>query len=134
MKGVKTVFVYTGTDLKLREDLVAKISKKLPAVAIADKIEDAEIIVSLSNDSQKFLATISTGPGGTLYPNYGSEQYGNGLVVKRGSERGTIRLLMSWQGSKSSGGGPLKRLVSTKSISTKFADAFIKAYLKANKP
>jgi hypothetical protein len=137
LKGVTRIYIYTDADLNLRNKLAGKVAKKLPQLKVTESARDAEIILSYSQDSARALtALIATEAGSeqaVISPRYDKVEYGNGLVVTRGHEKGAVRILMSWQKTKTSGGGPLQRAVSGGDVASKFADAFIKAYINANK-
>ena len=60
LKGVTKIFIYTGADLKLRDKLKEKITKKLPQITVTDSIDDAEVIVGYAADAETFLSGIST--------------------------------------------------------------------------
>src|SRR5262245_26169447 len=101
LKGVTKIYVYTGTELAIRQDIIKEISKKLPTLVITDKAVDAEIVLLFGTDSNTFLrnvyvtgssnstttfgGTMATTTGqnsGTAQPRYQTVISGAGLVMK----------------------------------------------------
>ena len=133
LKGVRKIFVDTGTDLEVRENIlkeIAKSKKKLPGLEVVSRAEDAEVILAFGSSSDARLAGISTeAPAGSTTATssavYRTVTRGEGLVFKP-LEGGRIRLLMSFKDSRSS------RF--ERRPSTNFAREFVRAYAKANDP
>ena len=131
LKDVRSVYIYTGTELEVRENMVKQISKKIPTLEIADRPENADVLLLFSADSSTFLANVATttysaSPGmatSNSTPQYHTVQIGTGTVVKLlGPNR--IRLLAQFQDSR--------KTVFEHRTSTNVANDFVEAYLKAN--
>jgi hypothetical protein len=130
LKGVTKIFIYTGTDVEVRQNMIKEIAKKLPALQILDRPDDAEILILFAADSASFLSnlhTASTNIGGTVHsnstPTYHSVIFGKGTVVKpAGPDR--MRVLMQFNESRHS--------VFERRPSTNIARDFVEAYLKVN--
>jgi hypothetical protein len=146
LKGVKKIYIYTGSDLKSREKIIKKINKKLPDLTIVN-LAEAEVALAYGSDTSTFLTSINststsqssgnvsaTGNTGTYSrtsttqtsstPVYREKIYAEGLVIKfiPGSSR--ARYLMDFKDSKT--------YLVERNPSTNFARAFVKAYQKAN--
>jgi hypothetical protein len=148
LKGVTKIFIYTGPDLKLRNELRDKIAKKLPALTVTDSMEGADVVLAYAADMERVFAGVyssssstttgsqtqtssssstiraQTQTSGSSSALYRKIEYGTGMVVKR-ADGGGLRLLMNWKGSK-------KHLLQ-RGLATRFVDDFIKAYQDANK-
>lgn len=153
LRGVTSIYVHTGINLEVRENIIKTIQKKLAHITIANSVREAQVVLGFSADSYTYLATVyhsssSQTTGSIAVPNqpygptingtyssktnsngYSAPVYrrvitGSGLVTMRGPG-GRARLIMEYQGSKSN--------IFQKQPSTKFANAFIEAYEKANK-
>jgi hypothetical protein len=55
LKGVKSISIYTGTDLEVRQNMIKQISKKLPAVEILDRPDDADVLLVFSSLDRQYL-------------------------------------------------------------------------------
>lgn len=145
LKGVSSVFIDTGADLKLHDRIAKEITKELPDLKVAASADDAEVILVYSADVSTYYygshssgtinaQTTATTTGSTTtgtttgtvrgesHPLVKTVKYGDGAVFK--PVAGGVRLLMDYSGSKQ---GLLQ-----KDPSVKFARAFVKAYRKAN--
>lgn len=138
LKGVTKIFIYTGVELGLRNNIAKNIKKKVKNLIITDRPEDADIILLFAEDWDRYLvsvwqntqATVQTGDYSgsgttttTTTPVYQSGIHGSGLVVKHVSGS-RFRLLMQFKDSKS--------WLWERDPSTNFARAFANAYKKAN--
>jgi hypothetical protein len=131
LKGVRSIYVYTATELDDHNRIVKEIQKRIKGIVITDKPETADVCLIYGSDFATFYAgTYSTGTvtNSTIQanstPRYQSIVYGTGMVVKVKPD-GTARLLLDFKDSQST------RL--ERRPTTNFARAFAKAYEKANK-
>lgn len=131
LKGVKSIYIYTGTNLEVRNNILKEIQKKLKAITVTNKPEDADVCLIFESDFATFYAgaySTATVDGSTIQGNstarYRSVVYGSGMVMKI-KEDGTPRLLLDFKDSRAT------RF--ERRPSTNFARAFVKAYEKANK-
>jgi hypothetical protein len=131
LKGVKRIFIDTGTDLKNRERIIkalTKAKKDLPDLIILDSAEGAEAVLAFSADRETYLSSVNTSPPpcagclSTSTPTYRSVDSGSGIIFIPKNEK--ARVLMAFSGSA--------RMRWTAWPSEQFAKAFIKAYRKAN--
>ena len=122
LKGVKKVFVFTGSDIGLRNEIVKHMKHYLPEVTVTDSLEGADIALAYSKTSETSLAGIygtentdingsattignttdvhATGHStSTKYPIYRTIKYGDGVVIKPLANH-HVRLLMDWKGEK----------------------------------
>jgi hypothetical protein len=51
LKGVEKIFIDTGSNLKMRNEILKAIKKKLPNLTITNSAEEAEVIVQYFDDS-----------------------------------------------------------------------------------
>lgn len=146
LRDVQYLFIDTGTEVSVREDIIDKLRKQLPNLKIASIIEeaDAAIIFASSRQTVQFgtwmqgtgqgQATCFGGGGmvscssqssasGYAVPMQATVRYGRGFVVVPGTQAGAIRLVMEHS---------LESRMLEKSPWSKFADRFIKAYRRAN--
>jgi hypothetical protein len=148
LKGVTKIYVYTGTQLSVRQDIGKGITKKLRQLQVVDKAEDAEVMLVFGADSTRAFAGLRTSgsstsstAGGTTNTDsssvsrarYETVTSGSGLVGKVvGPNR--VRLLMDFSDSQHSGTGLVSAGLGALhgSPSVNFAKAFIEAYLLAN--
>lgn len=139
LKGVTKIYVFTGNDLEVRENIVNEIRKKLPHLIVTNTIAEAD--VSLAFDA--FASTTRSGSvttGSATASVFGNTVYGSGSSVTtpvdqtviyatgfvvRFTPENRIRLLMQFSDVKS--------IIWERRPSTNFARAFVKAYKKANK-
>ncbi|KAF0205751.1 MAG: hypothetical protein FD167_5572 [bacterium] len=129
LRGVAKIFVFTGSDLELRENITKNIQKKLPQLQFTSSADDAEVALVFAADVNTFIAGVNSNPnyngGVTSTPNYRTVVNGSGLVFKSGSKNGRLRLIMQYGDSRST--------IFERRPSTNFAKAFVKAYENANK-
>jgi membrane peptidoglycan carboxypeptidase len=45
LKDVTKIYVYTGTQMAIRQDIMKEIAKKLPQLQMTEKPEDAEVVL-----------------------------------------------------------------------------------------
>src|SRR5262245_4076437 len=122
LKGVKKIFIDTGTDMVLRDEIGAEIRKELRDLKIAGRPEDSEIHL-------RYAYQVSTSHGGGRMPQVLKTP--EGTVVKiLGHERLQVILTMKWPQS----GGPRIGIGVGKKPrpDLDFARAFVKAYKEAN--
>jgi hypothetical protein len=117
LRGITNIYIQTDVHAGTSNSAVQKhirqeITKKLPALHITDKPEDAEIML------------VFTGNWSTGFLRLTNAITSTGVVVKSlGPDR--VRLLMNFTDART---GFLERRPSTN-----FARAFVKAYLEANR-
>lgn len=131
LKGLKKVYLDTGADMETRNRIIENLEKAKLGVEILDSPEDAEIVMVFASEKSERLVGINT-----IYNR--SETFGSasttaqrieliagaGRVFVRSKDGTKARLILSLQNSQQS------KL--EKRPSTKFANAFIKAYREAN--
>jgi hypothetical protein len=134
LKGVTRIFIFTGSDTYSREQIIKEIDHRqkkgnIQDLKIVDRAEDAEILLSFSEKGESYVRGVTTTPnagypGSTSTAQYGYSRTGVGMVLKPLTNDKGMRLLMSVTAEKWRRGqdGP----------ATKFALAFIKAYMAAN--
>jgi hypothetical protein len=134
LKGVTKIFVFTGSDTYSREQILKEVAQRqkkgnLQGLTIVDRAEDADVVLSFSEKGESYYRGSTTTPnvgypGATSTAQYGYSRTGVGLVVKPLPNDKGLRLLMSVTAEKWRRGqdGP----------ATKFAQAFVKAYMAAN--
>jgi hypothetical protein len=126
LKGVTKVFVYTGTDLDARENIMKEITKKLPQITLTGNADEAEAVLQYGSVADKYFAgmhSTSDGYGTTSTSQYRKVQVGSGVVLKKG-ENNRMRLVLNFNDEQKS------RF--ERRPSTNFARKFIDAYQKAN--
>jgi len=128
LKGVTKIFIFTGSDTYSREQIMKEIDHRqkkgnVQDLKIVDRAEEAEVILSFSEKGESYFRGVTT-TGSTSTAQYGYDRTGVGMVLKPLPNDKGIRLLMSVTAEKWRRGqdGP----------ATKFALAFIKAYMAAN--
>jgi hypothetical protein len=154
LKGVTKIYIYTGTELEVRNNIIKTIRSTLKNIVVTDRPEDAEVVLSFAADTNTFLATIrhssATTTTGTVIgqsQTNGNITTGQGTYVGRSTTTGsstpiyrtvvtgmglvarltdndTIRLLMDFKDSRST--------IFERRPSTNFARAFVKAHQEAN--
>jgi hypothetical protein len=69
--GVKSIFIYTGVDLKAHNEIAEHVVKKLPGLRLVDRPLDADVVLAFVQDESAYLATIlrSGNSRGTLTTN-----------------------------------------------------------------
>lgn len=130
LKGLTKVFIDTGADMEVRERIVKQIEKAKLGVEILGSDEDAEIMMLFRDQESDTVTGVSSNSTDTSWGRTTNSTVikvpliaGAGQVFVKGSNN-KPRLVLSVQNSQQS------RL--EKRPSTKFADAFIKAYREAN--
>jgi len=126
LKGVSTVYVYTGTDMDLRDNIQKVIKKELPNLTLASRREQAEVHLIFTADVSTYVSGVDAstyGNNSNATVQYGRVIDGRGLVLR--IENGKQPLLIF--DFKDSRGTIFERRPSTN-----FARAFVKAYKKAN--
>jgi hypothetical protein len=117
LKGVMKVFVDTNMEMRHRAEIVKEIQKKLPALEIVPKPEDADIHLKFSFQSETQIWDERT-PG--------SRRRGRwvGKVVKVVSND-RVRLLLEYEDR-------YRIKLGERNLAKEFAKEFVKAYLRAN--
>ena len=108
LRGVKVVFIDSGTNLEFRENAIELLKKELSAISVADRIGDAEILLQVS------IVGSDRGHG-----------HAQMLVLRGGSKTGVPRLIAKYEDAKTS--------IFTRKLSTVLMHRFIHDYLEANK-
>lgn len=136
LKGVRSFCVDTGGDAGALRAIANSLQKKLPALQLADRPEEADVVLEFRPDRQ-YWKVPGTGHvyigGGTDVPFYTgmdvsppatwTEYYGSGLVYRRVAED-RIRVFAEYAGDQPSR--------SRDHHPKQFAKAFMKAWRKAN--
>jgi hypothetical protein len=145
LAGTLWIFVYTGTQMSVRADILKKLGKELPRLRYADDARQADVVlVYATAESDVFVgnwgqavgagsttcssfgstATCSSNGQASGYsmPLYGRVRYGRGLVMVRGQD-GELRLVLEHADDSKALG---------KSPQSKFTSRFIKEYKKQN--
>jgi hypothetical protein len=129
LKGVTRVFVDTGTNMKLRKEIIDEIEKsrkKIPDLVVTSSIDDAEVILVFNNETSRELVGASgqSSNDGAFSSSaiYRTVREGQGVVYKKGKRP---RVLMSFEDTQ-------KHRLLERHPSTNFAREFIKQYKKAN--
>jgi hypothetical protein len=60
LKGVSKIYVYTGAEFEVRNDIVKNIQERLDSVLITDHAEDAEVILLYGSSSNTYFSGIET--------------------------------------------------------------------------
>ena len=120
LKGLRKVFVDTGTDLKNRERIIREIRDAGLGVELLDSEDGAEVVLDFgAGRSERLIGGIGRGTGGIVTKRY---QTGKGQVfVVNGGQN---RIVMSYEGEETH---PWED-----KPATNFGKAFVKAYKKAN--
>ena len=120
LKGLKKIFVDTGTDLKNRERIIREIRAARLGVELLDSEDGAEVVLDFgAGRSERLIGSIGRGTGGIVTKRY---QTGKGQVfVVTGGQN---RIVMSYEGEETH---PWED-----KPATNFGKAFVKAYRKAN--
>jgi hypothetical protein len=150
LAGVRSIFIYTSSDLKAQREIAKHILKKLPQVQVANSIAEADVVLAFLRDEDSYLSGVITNgrssgslstygnrgiyngnSSSTSTPIYRSMTIGTGFVLKlkvtgEQEPRITARLLMDFSDTK-------KRKLFEREPYMNFARAFVKAYEKANK-
>lgn len=120
LRGVKDVFVDTGTDIERRDRIREEILRRLPDLVIVSIPEAAAIHLRFSLKEEPNYGVIVPVGGRVGLP----YSVGVGSVVKVLNEN-RIRVLLSFKDSRTRFG--------ERRPSTNFAREFVEAYRKANK-
>lgn len=120
LRGVKKVFVDTGTDVELRNRIVEEIHKRLPDLDVVSTPEAAEVHLQFSLKEERDYGLVIPA-GGRVGVTY---SVGVGSVVRVLGEN-RVRVLLSFKDSRTRFG--------ERRPSTNFARAFVEAYRQANK-
>ncbi|GEM_PF-2141418 len=141
LRGVKSIYVYTGTDIDVRNNIVKEITKKLKDIVVANTPSEAEVCLVFGTDFSTFYAGSSTSGTVTVdstdtarvqtrsTPKYRKVTYGSGAVVII-KPNNVVRVIMNFEDAK--GEGPPAVTLFERKPSTNFARAFVKAYKEAN--
>ena len=120
LRGVKQVFVDTGTDIELRNRILEEIRKRLPDLTIVAAPEGADIHLRFALKEERSYGVVVP-VGGRIGAPY---SVGVGSVVKvLGGDR--VRVLWSFKDARTRFG--------ERRPSTNFAREFVEAYRGANK-
>ncbi|HKO44427.1 MAG TPA: hypothetical protein VJU84_14210 [Pyrinomonadaceae bacterium] len=120
MKGLKKVFVNTGTDLTNRERIFKEIQNAKLDLELLDSEEGAEIILVFAGGKEQItVGSVSNGTGSisTRKVNVGE---GRVFVIRDNK----MKIVMSYEGEE--------KKIWEKKPATNFSRAFVKAYKKAN--
>ncbi|HEX6729369.1 MAG TPA: hypothetical protein VF074_05135 [Pyrinomonadaceae bacterium] len=120
LRGVKKVFVDTGTDVELRNRILEEIQKRLPDLTIVSTPEAAAIHLQFSLKEERDFGVVVPVGGRIGFP----YSVGVGSVVRVLSEN-RVRVLLSFKDSRTRFG--------ERRPSTNFAREFVEAYRRANK-
>ena len=120
LRGVKKVFVDTGTDIELRNHVLEEVQKRLPDLTVVSAPEDADIHLRFSLKEERNYGVVVPA-GGRIGVPY---SVGVGSVVKVLSDN-RVRVLLSFKDSRTRFG--------ERRPSTNFAREFVQAYQRANK-
>ncbi|MBN2430602.1 MAG: hypothetical protein JXQ27_03970 [Acidobacteria bacterium] len=136
MKGAKAVFIDTGSQLTVRTAIADTIRKELPGLTIAERIDEAEIVLDFTLEIDRRTAaggivifggigTPGSHGGVDIYqPAETTWEYGRGLVY-RPLGKDVIRILMEFRGQKST--------ILQRSPARQFARKFVDEFQKANR-
>lgn len=141
LKGVKEIYVDTGTNIELRNAIIKEITKNLKNIVVTDNPSEGEVCLVFGTSFQRLYAGTSgngtaTDDGNTTTvqaqsrPQYRKVTYGEGAVVIM-KPNNVMRIIMSFKDSK--GDNPPLATLFERKPSTNFARAFVKAYKEANK-
>ena len=120
LRGVRKVFVDTGTDIELRNRILEEIQKRLPDLDIASAPEAADIHLRFSLKEERNYGVIAP-VGGRVGVAY-SLGVGSAVKVLSGNR---VRVLWGFKDSRTRFG--------ERRPSTNFAREFVEAYRRANK-
>lgn len=120
LRGVKKVFVDTGTDVDLRNRIASEVRKRLPDLQIVSAPEGADVHLQFSLKEERDYGLLIPA-GGRIGVTY---SVGVGSVLKVLGEN-RVRVLMSFRDTRTRFG--------ERKPSTNFARAFVEAYKQANK-
>ncbi|MGC2235510.1 MAG: hypothetical protein WA584_05090 [Pyrinomonadaceae bacterium] len=130
LKGLKKVFINTGTDLNDRRRIVAEIEKAAVGLEIVETPEDAEIILSFDGGNKEAIASITTETiDGTdiilKKENRQKVATGSGSVlITTGKKIDGVRVVMNFTATQDK--------FAEKKPATRFTKEFIRKYKEAN--
>lgn len=127
LKGLTKVFVDTGSDMETRNRIIENLEKAKLGIELLDSIDDAEIVMLFAGEKSDTIFGVNTIYGESSATTTVTKVpliAGAGRVFVAGKDGKRPRLILSVENSQQS------RL--EKRPSTKFANAFIKAYKEAN--
>lgn len=135
LKGVTRVFVYTGTETEVRENITKEIRKKLKDIQFVNSPGEAEVWLMFSADISTFRtgSTTRASVHDTALGTYGTAQTtddyrtvvdGRGYIYR--NRGGDDQVLVSKFGDT-------RTTAFERRPSTNFAKAFVKMYQEANK-
>ncbi len=120
LRGVKKVFIDTGTDIELRNRILEEIRKRLPDLTVVSAPEGADVHLRFALKEERNYGVVVP-VGGRVGVPY---SVGVGSVVKvLSGDR--VRVLWSFKDSRTRFG--------ERRPSTNFAREFVEAYRRANK-
>ena len=122
LKGIDSVYVYTGTDMDAREKIHQALKKGLPNLVLASRSEQAQIQLLFTAHVSKYISGVNN-YGYNSGVSYSKVIDGSGLVVKVEEGKRTI-LVLDFRDSKN--------YFFERHPSTNFAKAFIKNYKQVN--
>lgn len=130
LKGLTKVFIDTGADMEVRQRIIKQLEKANLGIEVLDTDDDAEIMMIFRDQESDSVTGVSSNTTETEWNRQTTSTIikvpliaGEGRVFIQGAS-GKPRLILSVQNSQQS------RL--EKRPSTKFTNAFIKAYREAN--
>jgi hypothetical protein len=121
LKGIKKVFIDTGSDLKNHERIVKSLEDAKLNLEILDSPEGAEVFLVFNAGSEQRIVGILNSAGGVL--NQRKFRTGQGMVYLPQSN-GRPRVVLSFEDTQNSGW--------ERKPVTNFSREFIKLYKKAN--
>ncbi len=127
LKGIKRIYLDTGSDLKNRERIIREIRKSGISIELLPSPDGAELVLFFAAEKLKTAAGVETRPPITgIMPDkpeviYEDIEFGTGMAYVPAPSGGG-HVLFRWEG---------RRKFMTVSA-TKFASAFVKEYKKAN--
>lgn len=124
LKGLKTFWVDTGSDLNARTTIVDAIKKELPGLELVDELADSDIRIQFAASSEDVVRGATQINNSTVLRRV-EVRTGRGSVwlLAKGADKTKPRLIISFSYS-----------TVTKHPVTKFAREFIKTYKTANAP
>jgi hypothetical protein len=134
LKGVQRVFIDTGTDMEVRENIIraiAKYTKGVTPPTVVSRPEDAEVFLFFAADSSTIFKGVQTqhfnygsaGSNSVSSARYATVVHGTGQVL-RPVAPSRVRLLLDFSDSR---GSPFERRPST-NFGRKFAHEFMRAH------
>ena len=121
LKGLKKVYVDTGSDTKSRESIIKALEKSKLGFEIVDEMEDADIGLGFGAGTT-LHSIVATANSGIATARAIEDDTGDGRVVARA--RGKVRLILSFSDVQTT-------WLERKPVSN-FVREFLKAYKQAN--